>query len=174
MIDHLKRKTLKTIVTGASCAAVPVLGGAMAATASADCSSRHTTAVDDSVMNHATVSGLEIELDAIPDSDNVWVRLTNITDQSVKVRHINPGVVRLAGRRYDVNSIFDGATSIYQGEAQEIEPDNSYSYIVAPLSSAANIVEIPQTRISPFLATVTTPTDGLAPGDVLTPRMVLA
>jgi|GEM_PF-5436899 len=174
-LDQQKRKTLKTIVTGTSCAVAPMIVGAMSATAAADCSSRHTISGDgeNSSMNHATVSGLEIELDAIPDSDQVWVRLTNVTNQQVSVRHINPGVVTFGGQNYDVNSIFDGANSYYHGAGHTIDPDNSYSYIVAPVRSSLEVVDLPHSTISPFTATVTTPA-GSPTGEVLTPRLVLA
>lgn len=175
MIDHLKRKTLKTLVVGTSGALVPVIAG----TAAAGCLNHDqpvtaTPDTNDARQDHATRHGLELEFEAIPNSDSVWVRFSNVTDKPVTVRHVNPGVVEFGGQRFDVNGIFDGKKSIYEGKSLTINPDESYSYIVAPLTTNSDIVAMPDTRVSPFTATVASVEGPINTAGVLTPRMVLA
>ncbi len=175
MTDYLKRKTLKTLIVGTSGALLPVVAG----TAAAGCLHTKepvTTAPDanSTRQDHATAHGLELEFEAIPDSDSVWVRFSNVVDKPVTVRHVNPGIVEFGGKRFDVNGIFDGANSIYEGKSLTINPDESYSYIIAPLTSDADIVAMPKTRVSPFTATVASVEGPLNTTGVITPRMVLA
>jgi len=132
MIDQNKRRTVKTLstvmataMTGAT-AALSLAPTAASAAASGAVEHSDIDAVVDHLRTHVATLGLDVDIEPTPEHASLFIRFTNVSNSTVSLDHIAPGLVRSGNAVYDINSGLRGGSI-------SMRPHDSVTWVIEPV-----------------------------------------
>ncbi len=124
-MDPVKRKTLKGITAAATLAAVPAT---VCAALKSNTQHSDVSAVVDHLQAHLSERGLRVQVIPTPEHPSMWVRISNVSNDTVTLDQIAPGLIRSDNRLYDLNSMLNG-------KARKIYPNTDYTQMIVPMAA---------------------------------------
>lgn len=135
MIDHSKRKTLKTIVVATGSVAA---GGVSASTL---LTNPEFTA-DDVTATMQDLGQIEVSTRLSVEKNDLEVVLTNVGNDSVNITHMTPKVARVARGEFDFSALLkNGSLQLEAGESVTVPLQRKPVNVAAPVATLTDTLK---------------------------------